>query len=76
MQLRDLVKTLSSMSEAELTEKIRQMRHNREVARVGKEAHVKREAKKTGAKESNKLSAMLGKLSPGELAALKEALKK
>lgn len=70
MNLTDLTKRISDMSEEELLEHVRQIRHNREVARLGKQAHVKREVKRESRTASKSISLQLDKLTPEQRAAL------
>lgn len=59
MQLKDLVKPIDQMSDDELMEKLRTMRHNRTTARPAAKAHAKREAKKGAQTRINKVEDLL-----------------
>jgi len=74
MKLSDIVKHVSSMSEEELHEHVRSMRHNREVARLGKQAHAKREGKREGRKAAVTINSKLDSMSAEDRQALLELL--
>ena len=70
MQLHDLIKPLSECSDEELLERLRKVRHNREVTRPVAAAKVAKTAKKA----SNKRVATLDKLVDSMTPAQREAL--
>lgn len=74
MQLGDLVKPLSQMSDAELLEKLREVRNNRTVVRPAARAHVERAEKKVSRTRTKKASSLLESLSPEERQRLIEQL--
>ena len=74
MKLSDIVKHVSSMTEEELHEHVRSIRHNREVARLGKQAHTKRAAAKTSRKTAADINSKLESMSPEDRQALLELL--
>lgn len=70
MQIKDLIKPMSSMTDEELLERLRQVRHNREHVRPAARKHVERaEAKQSRAKVSN-TDKLVAKLSDAEREAL------
>lgn len=74
MQLGDLVKPLDKMSDDELLERLRQVRHNRTVARPAAKAHVERAEKKVTRAKSKKATDLLSSLTPEERQKLIEQL--
>lgn len=74
MQLLNLVKPLEQMTEDELLEHIRKMRHNRSIARPAAKRHSERAEVKTERKASKKrmntLESALGQLTEAEREAL------
>lgn len=64
MMLEDLQLSLKDMSDEELEELLKEIRHNRTTENVIKKKEVKKK------KEKNELEALLSKLSPDQLAAL------
>lgn len=64
MQLTDLYKPLHELSDEELVERVRQIRHNRTVERPAAKARAKKEANKGSVTKINKLQAMLAAMSP------------
>lgn len=63
MQLKDLVKPISDMTDEELQERLRVIRHNRTTARPAAKAHAKRAVKKGAQTRINKVDKMLEGLS-------------
>ena len=74
MQLGDLVKPLTKMTDEELLEKLREVRHNRTVARPAHRAHVERAEKKVTRAKTKKATNLFESLSPEERQKLIEAL--
>ncbi len=70
MQIHDLIKTIDKMSDAELLEKVREIRHRREVARPVAKQKVERAEKKQKVVKAKKTNDMLSNLSPQQLAEL------
>lgn len=70
MKLPALVKTLDQMSDEELQERLRQIRHNRETVRPAAKKHVERSEAKTSRKRVSKVEDMLDALSPEDRAEL------
>lgn len=66
MQLKDLVKPISEMSDEELLEHLRQVKQRRTIERPAHRAHVERAEKKTARAKSKKVDIVLGKLSDEE----------
>lgn len=66
MQIRDLVKTIDTMTEAELLEHVRAMRHRREVIRPARQAKIDKAAKKETKTKVNKTLAAVEQLSEEE----------
>lgn len=74
MQILDLVKPIDQLTDEELQERIREIRHRREVARPAAKARVDRAEKKETRTESNKVSKLVAGMSPEERAKLIAAL--
>ena len=74
MQIRDLVKPLDQMSDAELHEHIRAMRHRRETLRPVAKAKAARVEKKAAQTQTKKVTSLLAALSEEERAALIQQL--
>lgn len=70
MQLKDLVKPIDQMTDEELAERLRTIRHNRTTARPAAKAHAKKAAKKGAQTRINKVEKLLEGLSREELIAL------
>lgn len=70
MQMSDLVKPIDQLSDDELLERIRAMRHRREVLRPAKKAHIERAAKKVTKVKDKKTNALLAAMSSADRAAL------
>lgn len=70
MQMKDLVKTLSEMTDEEILERIRQQRQNRTIVRPAHRAHVERAQVKTKRAASKKLTNLFEGMSPEDRAAL------
>ena len=66
MQLKDLVKPISSMTDEELMERLREIRHRRSVERPAARARVERAEKKETNKKLGALDKMLAGLSDAE----------
>ena len=74
MQLNDLVKPLDKLTDDELLERLRQVRHNREVARpVARRKQAKTEAKASRARVTS-VTKLLDGLSEAERATLIQQL--
>ena len=70
MQLKDLVKTLDQMTDDELLERLREVRHRRSVERPAHRAHVERAERKESTKRMSALDKLLSSLSEAERDAL------
>ena len=70
MQLGDLVKPISKMSNEELLEHLRAVRQRRTIERPAHRAHIERAEKKTARATSKKTSDLFGKLNEEEREAL------
>lgn len=66
MQMKDLVKPIDQMSDAELLEHVRAMRHRRETIRPARAKIIERAEKKVTAKKVNKTMAAVENLSEEE----------
>ena len=75
MQLHDLIKPLDQMTDDELREHLRTIRHNRTKAKPATANRVKREAKKGQQGRINKVEDLLGGLSEEDKLALIAQLK-
>jgi hypothetical protein len=73
MQLKDLVKPISEMTDEELTDRLRLVRKSRTTIRPAAKAHAKRNAKKGATTRINKVEALLECLSRDELIKLLES---
>ena len=67
MQLQNLFKPLAECSDEELKERLREIRHNRDVVRPAKKAHEKREANKGRVSKVNKAEGLLAGLSKDQI---------
>lgn len=67
MQLKDLIKPIDQMTDDELMERLRTIRHNRTSSRPAAKAHAKRAAKKGSQGRVAKVEALLEGLSREEL---------
>lgn len=74
MQLKDLVKPISQMSDDELLEHLRQVKQRRTIERPAHRAHVERAEKKTARAKGKKIDTVLGALSEEERLRLIEQL--
>lgn len=63
MQLKDLVKPIDQMSDDELLERLRQIRHNRNTVRPAAKSHAKRAARKGQQGRISKVENILAGLS-------------
>ena len=70
MKLSDLVKNMSNMSEEQLREHVRQMRHTKIVAKPAKAKHVEDAVKKETRKKTSAVDKLLKDMSPADKAAL------
>lgn len=66
MQLADLVQPIDQMSDEQLLERLRQVRHNREVIRPAAKARVARAEKKVSRTKVKKTEDLLSGLSEAE----------
>lgn len=66
MQLADLVQPIDKMSDEQLLERLRQVRHNREVIRPAAKARVARVEKKVSRTKVKKTEDLVGNLSEAE----------
>lgn len=62
MQLQDLFKRMEDMTDEELQERLRQVRHNRKTVRPAAKAHAKRSANKETRADVSKAEQMIKKL--------------
>lgn len=74
MQLDQLVKPLEDMSDDELRERLKELRHRRTVVRPAAKKRVEREANKGTVGKINKIAGLFDGMSDAEKAALIEAL--
>jgi len=70
MQLNDLYKPMSEMTDEELKARLQTIRHNRTVTRPAAATRAKKSASKGNVTRSNKLHAMLSAMGPEEKAQL------
>lgn len=70
MKLEGLVKTVEEMSDEELMERLRSIRHNRDVIRPASKQRAERVEKKTVRAKLSAVDKLLGKLSEAEREAL------
>ena len=66
MQLKDLIKDISRMTDAELQEHVRGMRHNKYVARPAAAKRRSDERKKVVRKTTSAIDKMVGTLTPAQ----------
>ncbi len=68
MRLENLIKPMSDMTDEELTERLKQIRHNREVVRpAAKARHHREQAKgKVSSKKVTQLETLLASMTPEE----------
>lgn len=66
MQLKDLVKPISDMTNEELLEHLREVKQRRTVIRPAHQAHIDRAEKKTTRAKGKKMDTVLGKLTDEE----------
>jgi DNA-binding MarR family transcriptional regulator len=74
MDLSNLIKPIDMMSDEELLERIKELRHRREVLRPAATAHKQKAAKKKVAPVVNKLEKLLAGMSEEERAELLRSL--
>lgn len=67
MQLKDLVKPINEMTDEELMERLRSIRHNRATIRPAAQAHAKRAAKKGAQTRISTVDKLLQGLSREEI---------
>lgn len=70
MKLSDLIKDIRTMSEEELREHVRAIRHSKYVVKPKQQAKVKKEAKRTGNKAASKFDKLLAGMTEEQRAAL------
>lgn len=70
MQLKDLIKTLDDLSEEELIERLREIRHRRSVERPASKAIVERHEKKQSRGRMSALDKLINSLSEEDRARL------
>lgn len=70
MQLNDLYKPMSEMTDEELRERLQKIRHNRTIARPATVARAKKAASKGSVTRSNQLHAMFAAMSEEDKAQL------
>lgn len=76
MQLQNLIKGMEDMSDEELTERLHELRHRREVIRPAAANRVRKEEKKVEKKATSGVEKLLAGLSPAELEALLASIDK
>lgn len=74
MQLSDLVKPLDQMTDDELKESLKELRHRRSVERPAAAKHKAKAEKKESAPKVAKVKNILAGLSPADIAALLKQL--
>ena len=74
MQLQDLVKSVEAMTDDELRERIKQIRHTRETVRPAAKKHVEKAAKKGNVGRINKAADLFAGMSEEEKAEIIKAL--
>lgn len=74
MQIQDLIKPIDAMSDEELLQRVREMRHRREIIRPAAKAKVERAEKKTSRARVKKTTDLLDGLSEADRLALIELL--
>lgn len=74
MQINQLIKPIDEMSDEELRDRIRELRHRRETVRPAAKARVERAVKKQSIKKQTQTEQLLASLSPEQLAALISSL--
>lgn len=74
MQLKDLVKPIDQMSDDELLERLREIRHRKTVERPAAKARVEKAEKKQSRSRMTAMDKMLAALSPEEQAELMKSL--
>lgn len=67
MQLKDLFKPIEQLTDEELKERLREIRHNRTVERPAAKARAKRAENKGRVTKVNKAQSLLAGLSPEEI---------
>ena len=76
MQLIDLIKPMDQMTDEELIERLKQIRHNRTVERPAAKAREKKSEKKGATGRIQKATDLFDKLSPADKERLKAELLK
>ncbi len=74
MQLRDLVKPIEDQTDEELEQRLREIRHKRDVVRPAARKHVERAAKKGSKTRVTKTGGMFDNLTEAEKQELIKAL--
>ncbi len=74
MQINQLIKPIDEMTDEELNDRIRELRHRREVIRPAAKARSDRVVKKQTIKKQTQVERMLATLSPEQLATLIQSL--
>jgi len=75
MRLNDLIKPIDECTEEELMERLRRVRHNREVARPVAVAKATKEVKKSSVKKMSALEKLVEGMSEADREKLIESLK-
>ena len=70
MQIFDLIKPMGDMSDEELMERLRQVRHNRTTERPAAKSRAKKAAKKGATSRINKVDDLFSQLTPEQKAEL------
>ena len=70
MQIHDLIQTIDTMSDEQLLERVRAMRHRREVIRPASKAIAGKAVKKAAQAKVGKTDKLLGQLSEAERLAI------
>lgn len=67
MQLKDLVKRVEDMTDEELREHVRALRHSRTVTRAAHKKHKEKPAKQAHKVKENKLDKLIADMSPDQV---------
>jgi len=74
MRLDSLIRPLEKMTDEELLERLRNVRHNREVIRPASQKHIEKAEKKAGAKVAGNIQKLLEGMNEEEREALMKQL--
>ena len=67
MQLHDLIKPLDQLTDDELRERLREIRHSRTVVRAAAQKHKEKPAKEKAKKASSKVDTLLKQMTPEQI---------